>query len=712
MEKQITWQQRMTCSLSKRSFRTLYFTLVQSKTYCNNVNREDSQQNKVDEKSLEERLKETFETKMKNEAYSLFTDYDTYKKWLPVRDIAGYRKLYELPYYTNEKDLDMLVKKLEEPPERRRDIKYFAAPPSSGKTCSVLPAFLRSAQKKEGFTHYLYIAFDNNENRNFKASPFEPDRDLVVAFRQGAAFITKCLENILDDQEYGGSCLVDITKEDTDGKALKCMEDLVSKLSKGGTKPRILIHVDEHRKMCARTNKENDPGAEFSKGAMATLVMATKKHIDEYPVTVVATYTDAPDFPYNSTSGVCRAPVPLPPIDIERVMKETKVKDEKGNYYYPFHLPFDKKDLEDREAERIFATLKFKLAMKISKIGQQYLHVHVPGSTFPNFCKQFHEIAIRKEEGEGKDDVKKKKKKILEERKKKLRDCSNICSSKVKARITASSDELEYATALLLGIPEEEYNTITKERLENANLNLLVYGNLWTASLETLLSLRETSQDLQNVHTQCQEHMKKIVSGYDFFSSTPLEVAYRWTLACRSAMMKEIIFLDTEDPAEDQLLWTFKITCKDVEEGRIFDKDEIIPVTDDFVKENVKENILYYVKEGKGYVTHPLFNLFFLCKHDKKDTLVVIDVTGGGIFAAEEKLKKISKWIGEQTLEKYALKGIVLAPGAKMKNKLNKKNDPSVAIIGREEALDHLGGLQQVYRWFLDEEDDIALNKE
>ena len=110
----------MICNLLKRSFSTAYFTLVQSKTYCNNAYKEDSQQNKVDNIyniiSLEERLKETFGIKMKNKTYPLFTDYDTYKKWLPARDIGGYRKLCELPYYTSENDLDMLVKKLEEPP--------------------------------------------------------------------------------------------------------------------------------------------------------------------------------------------------------------------------------------------------------------------------------------------------------------------------------------------------------------------------------------------------------------------------------------------------------------------------------------------------------------------------------------------------------------------------------------------------------------------
>ena len=51
-------------------------------------------------------------------------------------------------------------------------------------------------------------------------------------------------------------------------------------------------------------------------------------------------------------------------------------------------------------------------------------------------------------------------------------------------------------------------------------------------------------------------------------------------------------------------------------------------------------------------------------------------------------------------------KGFVLAPGAEMKNKIK----GNAAIIGQKEALIHLGGLQQIYRWFLD--DETVLNKE
>ena len=449
---------------------------------------------------------------MKSGEFPLFKDFNTYEKWLPVRQIDTHRKLYQLPHYTNENDLDLLVKKLEERTIPRRDAKYFVAPPASGKTCAVLPAFLRSAAKDgdNGFTHYIYIAFRNNKNRSFRATPFTPDNDKNVAYKQGAAFIINCLEKILHDQEpIDGE--IDINEKDSGGKAIKYMEELISKLSKGGKKTRILFHVDEHRDMCERTGKKRDTGADFSRGVMSTLVMADpEKECDEslpIPITVIATYTDIPDLPYKSTSGVCRSPLGLPPIDIERVMKVTKVKDKKGNYYYPFQFPFDKKDLEHRDEKRLFATLKFKLAMKISIEGRQNLHYPDPNSDYLNLCEQFNLITFGSLE-----------------LKEKLIACSNLCNFTVKEDLQTST----YATELLLGIPEERYDALTKKRLKRENL--LMYGALWTAPLETLLFLREASKDLQNVYKNPKASMKDIVNGADLMSHTPLEVAYRWTL--------------------------------------------------------------------------------------------------------------------------------------------------------------------------------------
>ena len=74
--------------------------------------------------------------------------------------------------------------------------------------------------------------------------------------------------------------------------------------------------------------------------------------------------------------------------------------------------------------------------------------------------------------------------------------------------------------------------------------------------------------------------------------------------------------------------------------------------------------------------------------------MILIDVTGGGIMTAEAKLEIISNWIGKQKLDKFILKGFVLAPGANMKNKTGVSN---ATIIGQKEALDLLGGLKQIF---------------
>ena len=143
-----------------------------------------------------------------------------------------------------------------------------------------------------------------------------------------------------------------------------------------------------------------NPGAEFSKGATTALAMHSKisknrpfATSDSDSVTdsviVVATYTDMPDLPRQPSIDVCRAPVGLPPLDIEHsVMKVTKLKDEKGNYYYPFHFPLMDKKTLDREEKRLFATLKFKLAVKISQYGRSNLHF--PSIDYFTFCQKLH----------------------------------------------------------------------------------------------------------------------------------------------------------------------------------------------------------------------------------------------------------------------------------------------------------------------------------
>jgi hypothetical protein len=58
------------------------------------------------------------------------------------------------------------------PASIRVAVKYLSAAGESGKTSSVLlPAFLESTSMDDGGTNYLYLAFDNNNERKFTAVP-------------------------------------------------------------------------------------------------------------------------------------------------------------------------------------------------------------------------------------------------------------------------------------------------------------------------------------------------------------------------------------------------------------------------------------------------------------------------------------------------------------------------------------------------------------
>ena len=329
------------------------------------------------ESQLEKKLKNIFEKKMKNDTYSLFADFSNYEKWLPtvksnIPSDTSYHKLYKLPYWTNENDLDILVKKLEAPPSNDAHVKYFAAPDSQGKTCAILPAFLRSAERNGGFTHYIYLPFHNNEMRNFSAT--YPSKDEMIAYDQGA-FIAECLKTILNNQE---PLQVDSYKENKWPQFE--LKEIFSKLSTTDMGAKLLIHIDEHGQMCNR--KKDEHVANFSKGVMGTLAGLPG-------VTVVATYVDKPNLPYQVNAN----------------------------------FAFDKKNL-GRHEQRLYVTLKFKLAAKLS----EKINLHFPTSDFENFCKQVNAIAI---------DTTKTPEEILNE-------CCKLCNvdlvSNVRAEPTSSSE--------------------------------------------------------------------------------------------------------------------------------------------------------------------------------------------------------------------------------------------------------------------------------
>ena len=106
----------------------------------------------------------------------------------------------------------------------------------------------------------------------------------------GASFMHKCLDIFLnqEDLRFGPHKVQcrDLSPLE-DGQLEKLLHSTVHQDRPG----RILVHLDEHWKMCKReTSKYAENGAEFSRGAMEALAMVPK-------VTVIATYTRRPPLP-------------------------------------------------------------------------------------------------------------------------------------------------------------------------------------------------------------------------------------------------------------------------------------------------------------------------------------------------------------------------------------------------------------------------------
>ncbi len=125
---------------------------------------------------------------------------------------------------------------------------------------------------------------------------------------------------------------------------------------------RILLHLDEHRKMCQwevdNLGDEAIKWAMFRRGAMEALVNVPK-------VTVVATYTARPPLPAQASSAVCRDPVAMPCLDVDAAMQEIE----------ELQFPHSQ-DSFNGEQKQLWATLRFRLGMKLTECGLTNFHKH------------------------------------------------------------------------------------------------------------------------------------------------------------------------------------------------------------------------------------------------------------------------------------------------------------------------------------------------
>ena len=287
-----------------------------------------------------------------------------YKKSLPVRNpgIINSKQypLYQLPIWLHDEDVDKLSDQLLAESSARTVVNYISAPSHFGKTACVLPAFLNSTVKENGFTHYLYLSCDNN-NSNYFCSDGIINENKKRAECQGGSFIFECLKILLTASSAQLPHLITVnehppTSDESVNKLRKLFADMAPN---DETSPRILVHIDEHRKMCPRNESSyrNETrmceGALFSKGAMSTLVRVPG-------VSVIATYTEQPPLPPEGSSGVCRRPVPLPSFNVDAAMQAIKE--------LKFH--HSQKDFDGNQ-KRLWATLRFRLTSKLESSGMR-----------------------------------------------------------------------------------------------------------------------------------------------------------------------------------------------------------------------------------------------------------------------------------------------------------------------------------------------------
>ena len=604
----------------------------------------------VEDSTIEERLRAHFNKVMKNANVPLFKSFDAYKKSLPVRVQSGSNKvlpLYTLPYWACEDDITFFVDRLEnESFTDRVVVKYLAAPGGSGKTSAILPAFLRSAERG-GFTHYIYLPFDNNYSRFYHCfDGYEKIRQ-ALAINQGASFIFSCLKHLFEESSgTTGTCMFPCEEHplehlETENRLNNYLRDKI------GPNYRILFHLDEHRKMCHReVNSEGDiaKGALFNRGAMQTLARIPN-------VTVVATYIKRPYLPPRGSSSVCRYPVPLPNLDMHLVMKN----------FPELEFPQEKLDSFNADEKRLWSTLCFRLGMWLTVNGISQLHQRgkcsIPSDEHMQLLKQFNQ-----EKGHT-------------NKTKALKNCIDLCRIKVGTYL----DNNPNAIRLLMGFLDSEYDNIVRQ----VDDVVVIPGERISSGLRKLLTMTDPNFPVYDSgHNLFTRQLTSV--DHDLLAHTPLQAAYYWTVSCESSLNGKIQFIEGAN--------AFFIKCKQLKAGRLFRGDNSSIYDKSF--SDLKRDVMYYADEDhNGLATHPLADIFFCTTQNE---LVLVDITGGQ--NAEIKKDKLANWIDQQqgNVTDFELHGVVLAPLISGHSKVHGR----VQVVCGEDAQRLLGGLVQVLRWF------------
>lgn len=602
------------------------------------------------------RIENHFDNVMQNDNVPLFVNFQTYLGSLPVgKDgVTGmYERLCQFPYWANSEDMALMVEQLEtENPFYRGLIKYLCSPSASGTTSSVLVAFLESAEKSEdGFKYYFYLPCASNGDRNYIFDVSKLSQGSQRAYDQGGAFAFECIQHLLNNST-GHFSEVD---ENVTGHA-KTVDEMSEYVRSRGLEGRILIHVDEHRKMCD-DKKQPKQSAAFRKGAMRAL--------EKMPyVTVIAT-GEKPlvEVDPRGSPTICRFPVMLPSVDISQVMN--------GVSDLNFTSVYDPATFTAVE-KRLWATLNFLLGLRLASrsesgvVSMMDIHLHSGSLGTPphggrsnNFIKEFHsKFAHAQSATEA------------------LEACIDLC----KFPSFKGNGQINDAVELLLGSDEERrLNTLD---LRSSDIALYSCGPMYmglTSSLEMLLSASDKDFIVYRNGRDRFRNILRSSTSLDLLPATPLEAAYAWTLSCKSALFGGLSFSRSA---------TFRIRCDRLLGSRYF----LGGNTAAFDAMSLKNNKMYY-REKTGIDTDPPFDIFF---RTEKNEIVFIDVYGGrSQEEAEETRNRLSFWIGDNKKCGCTFHGVLLAPFVSGYT----NTEGTVTLVQGIGAQQLLGGFMQAARW-------------
>jgi len=471
-----------------------------------------------------------------------------------------------------------------------------------------------------------------------------------------------CLRKLLDADQ--GPKRVEFSDSPPDTK--ETLTNIANLLGSMLVKGRILVHLDEHKRMHKNAN--------FRRGAMGLLARVRG-------VVVVATYTEPPmEINPSASSDVCRFPVPVPLLDIRAVMEKVD----------QLSFPVDPSKFNATN-QRLWATLLFRLGARVST-KLNFFHLG-DNSDFTQFKINFQNEASNAA-SDSTDDVASKV----------LKGCINLC--RYEARTPSLLPNGCDVDALLLGLTEEALDRI--EAKISAGLVAIPGENdsiLFTASLRALALHRPAAEDREEVggsKSVCWDGARRFklhLTTADGLASSPLECAYVWTIATLSARE------GTLEISQDVSVPAFCIVCKEIMGGRLFHSQENSSFDINLAK-GLSENTIYFADETKrGQSSHPFGDIFF---RTKRNELVLFDVTGSvrdSLF--QKKGQRLAEWtknakeeaICNAENENLSFYGVVLAPLLSGRSEVNKESDNMFMVLGSD-ARRLLGGLVQFLAWF------------